>query len=76
MFPTKANYKGRWKSEECEFCAITENDKHLFSCPAYIDLTGNLNYHNIVSLQLKMDELYEAAVVMNKVKDRIEVYNK
>ena len=76
MFPSKANYKGRWKTEECEFCALTENDKHLFSCPAYIDLTGNLNYHSIVSLQLKMDELYEAAVVMNKVKGRIEMFNK
>ena len=29
MFPTKANYKGRWKSEECEFCAKPENDKHV-----------------------------------------------
>ena len=76
MFPSKVNFKGRWKTEECEFCARPESDKHLFSCPGYINLTGNLNYQNIVNLKLKMDELYGAAVIMCKVKERIMTFNK
>ncbi len=76
MFPTKVNFKGRWKSEECEFCSKPENDKHLFSCPAYIDLTGHLNYYDIVSLKLEMYELCEAAGVLRKVKERLETFNR
>ena len=76
MFPTKVNFKGRWKSEECEFCVKPEYDKHVFMCPAYSDLIRNLNYYDIVCLKLEMDELFDAAVVLRKVKLRLETFNK
>ena len=76
MFPTKLNFKGRWGSDECEFCGIPQNDKHLFSCPAYIDLTEGLSYMNIVGLKLELDKLYEASMIMERVRERLEVFNK
>ena len=75
MFPTKLNFKGRWGNDECEFCRIPQNDKHLFSRPAYIDLTERLSYMNIVGLKLELDKLYEASVIMERVKERLEVFN-
>jgi hypothetical protein len=76
MFPTKLNFKGRWENDECEFCRIPQNDKHLFSCPAYVDLTEGLIYMDIIGLNLEMDKLYEASVRMQRVKERLEVFNK
>ena len=76
MFPTKLNFKGRWENNECEFCRIPQNDKHLFSCPAYVDLTVGLIYMDIIGLNLEMDKLYEASVRMQRVKERLEVFNK
>ena len=77
MFPTKGNFKGRWSSDdECEFCSLPENDKHLFACPAYLDMTSDLNYYDIVSLKLETDELHKAAIKLNNVKERLETFNK
>ena len=48
----------------------------MYMCPAYNDLIGNLTYYDIVRLKLEMGELFDAAVVMRKVKIRLETFNK
>ena len=40
------------------------------------DLTEGLIYMDIIGLNLEMDKLYEASVRMQRVKERLEVFNK
>ena len=38
MWPTKANFPGRWRGSLCNICGLNDTDEHVFSCPGYGDL--------------------------------------
>ena len=38
MWPTKANYPGRWKDCLCNVCGMKDTDYHIFRCPGYSDI--------------------------------------
>ena len=40
MWPTKANYPGRWKGTECNICGLKDTDEHISTCPGYCDIVG------------------------------------
>ena len=40
MWPTKANYPGRWKGTDCNICGLKDNDEHIVLCPGYSDIVG------------------------------------
>ena len=46
MFPTKANFPGRWSSSNlCPYCCEVETDEHLFGCCGYMDIhQGEIDY--------------------------------
>ena len=76
MLPTKENFKGRWKSQECLYCHRLESDMHLFSCPGYDDLLSGKEYWKFMSLSMDMEELVDGAKMLIKVKERLELINK
>ena len=77
MFPTKANFPGRWSTSNlCPFCCEVENDEHLFRCCGYMDLhSGSLQYRKIATLQYEMDELRDIAKILLKIHDRLILMN-
>ena len=56
MFPGKENFKGRWSSQNCEYCDQLESTKNLFACPGCMDLLGRLRYEAIFSENAKVGE--------------------
>ena len=74
MFPTRANYPGRWSSIDCKFCGNIDNDKHLFRCPGYVDLMSqDTNYEMFFKIDhFNVKEMEKAAKCLLKIKDRLE----
>ena len=75
MFPTKANFKNRWGSDECSFCGCLESDIHLFSCAGYNDLLGDLDFYMFMNLDASTELLSAGAKRLLEVVDRLEVFN-
>ena len=73
MFPTKANFPGRWSvSNLCTFCCNVATDEHLFGCCGYMDLhNGEINYHTMLRLNCEMDMLSYAARELSNIHDRL-----
>ena len=40
MWPTKANYPGRWSGSECNVCGLNDTDEHIPTCPGYYDIVA------------------------------------
>ena len=74
MFPTRANYPGRWSNMYCNICGQTDNDEHLFSCPGYIDLIPeDVHYKMFFALDEKKEILEKAAKCLKRIMDRMEI---
>ena len=77
MFPTKANFPGRWlPSNQCPFCCEMETDEHLFQCCGYMDLHQNkIDYNIFMNLDCEMDVLKFAAKTLVKIHSRLAQIN-
>ena len=77
MFPTKANFPGRWsKSDMCPFCCGIESDEHLFKCCGYMDLhEGQVEYRDFIKLDCSMEKLKNGARKLMKIYDRLNMVN-
>ena len=75
MWPTKANFPGRWPGTACNVCGFADTDVHLFTCPAYSDLNPDG-----VTLEMfwdeevinNMDVLLPAAKCSHSIISRLE----
>ena len=38
MWPTKANFPGRWAGISCNVCGLDDTDDHVWGCPGYSDI--------------------------------------
>ena len=76
MWPTKANYPGRWSGDKCNICDMVDTDEHIFSCPGYADLVnGQVQHemfwnHDILNDSVKLKSV---AAVALKIIERLEV---
>ena len=77
MFPTKANFPGRWsQSDVCPFCCGIETDEHLFKCCGYMDLhEGQIEYRDFITLDCSMEKLGNSARRLMKIYDRLNMVN-
>ena len=75
MFPTKGNFKGRWGSDECEYCGCLETDIHLFTCPGYSDLLDGVDFEMFLTLNASNEKLSFGARKMLKVLQRLKTFN-
>ena len=73
MFPTKANFKGRWSmSVLCPYCCNIESDEHLFGCCGYVDLIqGKINHLSLMKLEGDKQTLSLYAKILIQVHDRL-----
>ena len=44
MWPTKENFHGRWKGNDCNVCGVLDTDEHILTCPGYADIMGNVKF--------------------------------
>ena len=77
MFPTKANFPGRWsQSDVCPFCCGIETDEHLFKCCGYMDLhEGQIEYRDFITLDCSMEKLGNSARRLMRIYDRLNMVN-
>ena len=79
MWPTKANYPGRWKDCICNVCGLKDTDSHIFGCPGYSDIIkGKFTFDAFWSKEVLDDtpKLKEIAMVVLEILDRLEVVQK
>ena len=76
MFPTRANFPGRWQCMNCVFWQELENDEHLFVCPGYTDITeGSLKYNLFFNLKEEKAEIDQGNEKLLKIHDRLATIN-
>ena len=77
MFPTKANFPGRWGvSKLCTYCCKNETDEHLFQCCGYTDLnTVNCCHSMFMTLECDLEQLSKGARVLVKMYERLVMTN-
>ena len=79
MWPTKANYPGRWKDCLCNVCGMKDTDYHIFRCPGYSDIIkGQFTFDAFWDKEVLEDmaKLKEIAVVVLQILDRLDVVQK
>ena len=73
MFPTRANYPGRWNNINCKICNQIDNDEHLFHCPGYSDIIPpDIEYKMFFTLDNDTKQLKKGAKCLKRIKERLE----
>ena len=73
MLLTKNNFPGRWTGVFCNLCGCLDTDEHLFGCPGFIDLLGDIDYGLFFANDQDLEELAYAAEKMILVNERLKV---
>ncbi len=80
MWPTKANFSERWSGTQCNICGYEDTDKHIFSCPGYIDIIsqGQIQYDMFWNEKVleDMELLKQMAKVVKLLISRMEMIQK
>ena len=79
MWPTKANFPGRWEGLECNICGMDDTDDHVCCCPGYKDIVPegmNMNIFWDDDLLGNVEKLKSVAQCVIQIIDRMESLQK
>ena len=75
MWPTKANFPGRWPGTACNVCGCNDTDEHVLSCPGYADIVkGKVQYQMFWDSEVlnDMEKMKEIGSVVVELLERME----